>query len=198
MANVATSLDAPIPGYGVEEFQWEVQAFVDGPKMNISGTIEQVYSKLLKLNPDWDEHFMNATNVNNQPTDDEKRSLQARFGPVCGNGGQPWGAGIQDYIIRGIAYLRGVAGQPTNGPGPGNCGRVSCSYSSAIWWCNDNTQTFSLPSFSTIADCAQVLVNSCSYALDTGLDPPVPVIYTLGQNFNGYNWNCIVRDGDGC
>jgi len=26
---------------------------------------------------------------------------------------------------------------PANGPGPGACGRVSCSWNSAIYWCND-------------------------------------------------------------
>lgn len=30
-------------------------------------------------------------------------------------------------VYDGINYLRGVSGMPTNGPGPGNCGRVSCS-----------------------------------------------------------------------
>lgn len=41
------------------------------------------------------------------------------------------------YIWQGIDYLESVPGTPGNGPGPGNCGRVSCSYSSAIYWCND-------------------------------------------------------------
>jgi hypothetical protein len=36
-----------------------------------------------------------------------------------------------------VRYLRRVQGRPRNGPRPGNCGRVSCSYKSAIWWCND-------------------------------------------------------------
>jgi hypothetical protein len=27
--------------------------------------------------------------------------------------------------------------QPKSRPGPGMCGRVSCSYQTAIWWCND-------------------------------------------------------------
>lgn len=37
----------------------------------------------------------------------------------------------------GIAYLKSVTGTPVNGPGPGTCNRVSCSYNSAIYWCND-------------------------------------------------------------
>ena len=41
------------------------------------------------------------------------------------------------YIKIGIEYLRGVPGKPASGPGPGNCGRVSCWGESAIYWCND-------------------------------------------------------------
>src|SRR6187549_519178 len=44
----------------------------------------------------------------------------------------------------GIAYLRGVSGRPSNGPGPGNCGRVSCGYNAGIWWCNDVGTLFTL------------------------------------------------------
>jgi hypothetical protein len=43
----------------------------------------------------------------------------------------------RETIAEGIAYLRGVSGQPSAGPGPGACARVSCSYASDIWWCND-------------------------------------------------------------
>lgn len=40
-------------------------------------------------------------------------------------------------VKQGIEYLGTVAGTPTEGPGPGACGRVSCSYGAAIYWCND-------------------------------------------------------------
>ena len=45
-------------------------------------------------------------------------------------------------IDMGIDYLNSLSGVPGNGvPGedaaPKNCGRVSCSWGSAIWWCND-------------------------------------------------------------
>lgn len=40
-------------------------------------------------------------------------------------------------IQEGIAYLGTVSGTPVEGPGPGACGRVSCSYGGAIYWCND-------------------------------------------------------------
>lgn len=36
----------------------------------------------------------------------------------------------------GIKYLRTVPGQPKNPPGVASCGRVSCSWDTAIYWCN--------------------------------------------------------------
>ncbi|GAB1309857.1 Ecp2 effector protein domain-containing protein [Madurella fahalii] len=186
LANLVLGLDAPIPGYGVEEIQWEVQAFPDGPMMNITGSLEQVRSELIKINPNYDDFV--SLKVEH---DVDARSLEKRFGPVCGGGGYGWGPAFTDAILTGILYLRGVSGRPTQGPGPGNCGRVSCSENSAIWWCNDNRFTFSLPGFNTIADCAQVLVDACNGSNGAG------VLSVVGQNFNGDNWNCIVR-GDSC
>ena len=47
------------------------------------------------------------------------------------------------YIDDGIKHLYGVDGKPKNGKGPNNCGRVSCSWSAAIFWCNDVSFSFS-------------------------------------------------------
>jgi len=49
----------------------------------------------------------------------------------------PWATASLQRIKEGIDYLRGVPGKPVLGPGPGTCKRVSCSYNSAIYWCND-------------------------------------------------------------
>ena len=152
--------------------QWEVQAFVDGPKINITGTVEHVHSQLLKANPNYDVDF---ASFREHPAVDT-RSVEKRFGPVCGGGGYNWQPADWPHILSNIDYLRTVPGKPTMGPGPGKCARVSCSYNDAVWWCNDNTNTFSLPSFSTIADCAQVLVDRCLGALGSTGE-------VVGQNF---------------
>lgn len=47
-------------------------------------------------------------------------------------------------IWEGINHLNHVCGTPVSKPGPGICGRVSCSYNSAIWWCNDVGSCLSL------------------------------------------------------
>ncbi len=50
----------------------------------------------------------------------------------------------KSVIQREIKRLYGISGKPVNGPGPGNCGRVSCSSFSGIYWCNDVSLTLIL------------------------------------------------------
>lgn len=113
-----------------------------------TGPIEKVVSELVKINPTYlqDYKIPNATearmNRANNPRSvdgfEQRSSLEARdkfgFTPSCTHRWTPCDAWI---ISDGVIYLRGVKGKPKNGPGPGNCGRVSCSYNSAIYWCND-------------------------------------------------------------
>jgi hypothetical protein len=72
----------------------------------------------------------------------------------CGYGDEGADVGA---IRNGIRYLRGLNGNPTNGAGPGNCGRVSCSYDSAIWWCND------------VSDSVWFLILVPPFALNSGM-----------------------------
>lgn len=68
-------------------------------------------------------------------------------------------------IQEGIDHLRGVEGKPGNGPGPNKCGQVSCSWDSAIVWCNDDPNTArTLDSYGEIADYAQKILNQCQDA----------------------------------
>lgn len=116
--------------------EWEVEVSPGGPLVNLSGTIEEVHTELLKLNPDWDTHYLaekETRGIADTTSSIQKRSfdLSSYF---CGG---RWPACLWAEIRHGVSYLRGVQGRPVNGAGPGNCGRVSCSYDSAIWWCND-------------------------------------------------------------
>lgn len=86
-----------------------------------------------------------------------------------------------------VYYLRRVPGKPTNGPGPGNCGRVSCSWNTGIYWCNDNKEAKTLDSFGDIADGAESIARWCSYVSGA-------VSLCRGQNFYEDGWNVIVRE----
>lgn len=186
----------PIPGYGIEDVTWEVKAHPDGPTMNVIGTVQQVYAALDKVNPNFCQDFGvdNKLKANSSvlavatesPSNYELQSL------VCN---------VFDYAQRtatqdGIKHLNGVPGAPANGPGPGNCGRVSCSYESAIYWCNDNPTVKSLDSYSSIGWAAQFVLDSndkkCSdiwgeLPSDNGVK---------GQVFVKGNWNVVVRKDD--
>ena len=120
---------SPIPGYGVEVLEWEARATPGGPVVRVKGTVEDVVAELAKTNPDIRENIIAAA-ANKQVMDTkyEQESYQC-FGR--------WKPAPRDVIKQGIDYLRGVNGQPSLGPGLGNCTRVSCSYDAAIWWCND-------------------------------------------------------------
>lgn len=170
-----TGVAVPAPGYEIVPLTVEVQAVPGGDKMSLSGSVEEIHAQLLNLNPNFDKDF---------PADQGKaatvdsRSLSKRFGPQCGtslNNYGGWNFASANGIQNGINYLRGVQGKPTLGPK--QCSRVSCSWDDAIWWCNDNGNSITLPGFNTIADCAQVLKNQCA----TGLPGVLNAVY--GQNF---------------
>ncbi|KAK7947905.1 uncharacterized protein PG986_008791 [Apiospora aurea] len=117
--------DPPLPGYGVEPMQWAVEVAPGQTKL-LNGTVQQVHEQALRINPEFrlvsQPQGLHQTQTQAQRRDD--RILC--FPPYVVNG---WD--------EGIAYLRRVPGSPSAGPGPGNCGRVSCSNDCAIWWCND-------------------------------------------------------------
>ncbi|KAB8272197.1 hypothetical protein BDV30DRAFT_133364 [Aspergillus minisclerotigenes] len=176
----AQSVEAPIPGYGVQDFSWEVETTPGGEKVVLNGTIQEVYTELLKINPRFDGDFAEYAAKNELARrDNSASSLNKRNDVKCNNYQQA----IRRRIEEGIRYLHSVPGQPTNGPGPGNCGRVSCSYNSAIWWCNDNTSPKTLPGFYNIAQGAQVVINQCD---PTG-------VYVSGEENHADKWRAVVR-----
>ncbi|KAK3998289.1 hypothetical protein QBC44DRAFT_338278 [Cladorrhinum sp. PSN332] len=187
--NIRT-LGDEISGYKTVEISWEVEATPGGPTMILNGTVEEVHAQLLEVNPNYDSDFAEikaakkAAAAARQFTGLSNREASN----ICDLYGV-WDSATKARILEGVDYLHGVKGQPVNGPGPGNCGRVSCSYDSAIWWCNDNPTTKALPSFDPIADAAAIIVTDCPE-----MDTEVLGVRTIsGQRFQDDLWNCIVR-----
>ncbi|KAL2826708.1 hypothetical protein BDW59DRAFT_145069 [Aspergillus cavernicola] len=183
----AISPRSPIEGYTIWQPEWEIEAS-PGKTIKARGTIEQARDELLKVNPNWDEDYVEPAKA--------KRALEARSelakrtdfytdGRVECRG--RWEETNADEIQRGILYLQALGGQPTNGPGPGACGRVSCSFGAAIYWCNDETTPKTLESYSSIADGAQAIINDCKFY------KPGSYNKASGQAFHKTNWNVIVR-----
>ncbi|KHO01298.1 uncharacterized protein MAM_00299 [Metarhizium album ARSEF 1941] len=168
MATGVLGVAAPILGYDVEAISWDLEV-APGWNEVLYGTVQEVYAQARKMNPDF------KLDKVVEPRDlHEKRS-----NVICGN----FGLADKGRIQEGINYLRGVPAAPRNGPGPGNCGRVSCSHNAAIWWCNDNLTPKTLDSWDQIANSAQHIVNTCASGAGQ----------VSGQNFESGNWNTIVR-----
>lgn len=134
---------SPIPGYGIEDINWAIQTDSDRT-VTITGDVQKVmqYAEENKI------AFVEQQQQQQQQTETRKKDslasrrpraannhLQSRDAATCGNPDRYY-AWRKDIKI-GIKHLRKVPGNPANGPGPWNCGRVSCAYNSSIWWCND-------------------------------------------------------------
>lgn len=131
-------MEAPLPGYSVEILQWEVPISLDGGTVTLDGTVQQVLDQLLKINPEYEAEFGVIDNRNNSALVEIWRTTavmerQHDASSDCGH----WDPARAEAIWEGINHLNHVSGKPVSKPGPGVCGRVSCSYDSAIWWCND-------------------------------------------------------------
>lgn len=139
-----------MPGYDIVELSWEVTPAPGQPAIILNGTVEQVHSQLLAINPRYQviviakrEDLLVAPSAATAATDLTGPTAVAHSAQIwkmtCGG----YDSANTSQIEEGIKYLNGIAGQPKNGPGPNNCGRVSCSYNSSIWWCNDVSVPFS-------------------------------------------------------
>jgi hypothetical protein len=147
----------------VPEFEIEVS-----PNKTIiaRGTIEQIREQALAHNPNWDEEYYapaqklaeeryqlvpagaDANSTGSTPSLEKRRAED--FDSLRITCGRPWHAVSYEGALKEALRLYGVKGTPQNGPGPGNCGRVGCSYGTAIIWCNDVSTLSVLPEWSEV------------------------------------------------
>ncbi|KAF8850124.1 hypothetical protein BDZ45DRAFT_680021 [Acephala macrosclerotiorum] len=193
VAFLALGAAAVLEGYNIVDIQWEVLTTAGGPTVLVNGTIQEVYQQLSAINPDFETEFppTDKKSLARRAVAAEKRDNEKRYTVESYFCGGRWAYCDFDSIISGVNYLDGVSGSPTNGPGPGNCGRVSCSYDAAIYWCNDHTTSYTLNSFADIATGADNIAVNCYIDIGDG------VLWTSGQQFYTDSWNVIVRQ-DSC
>ncbi|KAK2001460.1 hypothetical protein LX36DRAFT_628693 [Colletotrichum falcatum] len=196
LAHDAPSRGAPIPGYGIFIPRWEMASpDGSGSMLYLRGTVQEVVDQMRGMVPSFD--------------------IDAQFGKVAapavgrrsGAHGEAFDdddintlchlfqAGNRSTVQEGIEDLSKVQGQPRNGAGPGNCGRVSCRKNTGIWWCNDAQSSRELASFGDIADGAQRVLKKCQDKPGADRGDGMTV---SGQAFHKDNWNVIVRGGDDC
>ncbi|KAK0618993.1 hypothetical protein B0T14DRAFT_565892 [Immersiella caudata] len=183
LAAPLTANDSPIPGYEIVDIQWSLQAFPGGEYINVTGTVEQVVAQLTKINPDYEKNVLAAANMTRLGADAESGLWHYLYHDCL-----TWPVAWTRRVWEGIMYLDGHDGVPTMGPGPAACARVSCSWDSAIWWCNDDPVELQLDVWTSVAWGAYIIYRDCRNERDD---------QTSGQIFYEPNWNVIVR-GDTC
>lgn len=136
---------APIEGYEVFTPSWEIELSPSGPTTTLNGTVEQVYQQAIKLNSNYEDESLAETTTaaatktagSSNVAQEELAHLVTDWNIATSLCGGKWQATSVRRVREGIGYLRRVRGQPNSQAGPSRCGRVSCAYNSAIWWCND-------------------------------------------------------------
>lgn len=165
----------------------------------LNGTVQEVYSKLTEINPDYDDllrkyRSFKATSAipDSFHSFDSMADLPRNCG-YCNVCTKRWTPAAYMITLDGINHLNNLTGKPANGPGPGACGRVSCEWGSSIWWCNDNDERKELDSWNEIASAAEDISRQCFWT-QRNHD-----VVTGGQIFQPDGWNVVVRhDNDDC
>lgn len=118
------------------DIEWNLEVF-PGQPMALNGTIQEAVAQAVQINPEY--KTVNDSNAARDVGKLQKRKYTNWDGrPNC-NPDPTWGWANWDWIHNGAQYLDNIhdGSRPGEGPGPGKCGRVSCAWSSAIYWCND-------------------------------------------------------------
>ncbi|KAG6022886.1 hypothetical protein E4U40_004302 [Claviceps sp. LM458 group G5] len=136
----------------------------------VNGTVQQIDAYMEANYPGWSAKWANFTSKSapakrdtvtrgTRPTSQRPELMKVKS-VMCE---APLPACLTGSILGGIDYLRKIrkGRHPRNGPGPRNCGKVSCSENSAIFWCNDTDQPKILDSFSDIALGAEIAAYQC-------------------------------------
>ncbi|KAI1121438.1 hypothetical protein F5Y10DRAFT_288466 [Nemania abortiva] len=169
-------------GFQESSITWTGNIEENGESMSFTGPdLQHIESQIRALKPD----FSWSAATEPEP---ESQDPSADGDILCDLSWNPSFASVF-HIRQGISYLHKIHGNCTNGPGPGNCSRVSCSYSSGIWFCNDNPHPTSVPC-SAFGDRAWDIIQKCySYG-----DFPTDSVH--GQAFDTADWNVIVAGAD--
>ncbi|PMD64196.1 uncharacterized protein K444DRAFT_626073 [Hyaloscypha bicolor E] len=155
---------------------------VNGHAFEETGTVQEVWATLKARHPEFE---LDATAVA-----ERKEKRDKVLPPLCiPVAGQDWNFAEAAAIDDGINYLKGL--KSTLSIAGNTCSRISCSYNSAIHWCNDNNGEVSADS-GYLASFAQDLQDHCQHCISSGHSFFCVV---GGQEFeDDEHYNVIVRD----
>ncbi|KAI0153103.1 hypothetical protein GGR57DRAFT_156232 [Xylariaceae sp. FL1272] len=141
-------------GYSLADVTWTVPIVEGGADHTFNGTVQEVFAQINHARAQQGLDPLDDPTVNSTERVDIKRSYDKT---LCNVG---LTASADEWrIYQGIEYLQGVKGR-CGMTGPRVCGRISCSWDAAIFWCNDNNG-YSEYDCSKFADYAQKVNDNC-------------------------------------
>ncbi|EFR01023.1 hypothetical protein MGYG_04026 [Nannizzia gypsea CBS 118893] len=173
----ASPLADPLP-HPVGPITYTGPVELNGKNLNLTveGTVQEIYSKV-----------KDRTGVILKPVDlhkdDSKHKLRARARASINCHPQGGGAKVKS-IREGASYLNGLHGKFR--PLPRTCSRVSCSWDSGIFLCNDNDHKVSVPC-KLVAEYTRDILDICASP---------DVVSLRGQEFDSDGWNVVVRESN--
>ncbi|KAH7346430.1 hypothetical protein BKA65DRAFT_551336 [Rhexocercosporidium sp. MPI-PUGE-AT-0058] len=145
---------SPFEGYAIEPLEYS--GTFNGVQVNMTGTAEQIFKELSAKDPDFDSQEPRSIETELVTRAKKIPKTWQECLPIPGK--PDLNEADTEAISHGIGYLRKIGG--TCGVGVRTCARVSCSWNSAIFLCNDNPNHLDVSS-NQIADYTQDLVNAC-------------------------------------
>lgn len=127
-----------IPGYTIVPLDWEIEVS-PGKIATLNGTVQEVIAQAQAINPGFA-----LQEVGPKPAPEAVKLRRggslSRRGPLSRRGVEfclNFGNADVDAILEGVDYLHRLGGSANMRAGPRVCSRVSCSWNSAIYLCND-------------------------------------------------------------
>ncbi|KAH8764573.1 hypothetical protein BGZ57DRAFT_990518 [Hyaloscypha finlandica] len=175
-------VDATHSAVAFEKYQMQPATFkgeIGNHSYELNGTAEAVRAQLKKIYPEIELKEYDSLDLETRAMEKRNKVLPPLCIPVRG---WPWIGAIPSVIRDGITYLNNLNTRVDIGAHA--CARISCSYSSAIFLCNDNDVTIS-PASPYLATYAQDLIDLCRSGKRAG-----------GQLFDSDRYNIIMRQDD--
>ncbi|CAJ2504629.1 Uu.00g120230.m01.CDS01 [Anthostomella pinea] len=165
-ATLAGALRSPLDGYTAVPMRQTGINNTDGTTVVVSGTVQEIRAEMDAM----------GSSVNWTMTSDSDEDI------FCwvGGSGKVEGGPLQD----GINYLKKHDRPCTADPGPRVCARISCSWNSAIWLCNDTPNGIS-HACADLATYVEDIREECHVGVGREL-------LIQGQQFDTENFNVLV------
>ncbi|KAI1137504.1 hypothetical protein F5Y05DRAFT_71956 [Hypoxylon sp. FL0543] len=173
---------------------WTGQVRRGEAAMSITGTAEEIYKRIIALNPNYDDEL----GLNSSGSRVKRRHLApiSKRATTSDDWTCAYGNDVDaESIGAGIRYLYSIANgdcaAPPGQPGAGGCTTTTCNSGAGIFLCNDSSNELHVDCFIVADNAVEVLINCQSTTYAGG---NTWVTNTHGQIFSmDHTWNVILN-----